>query len=39
MTENGVLLKVDGLEVIYKTDEATIYAVNDISFEVKKAKC
>lgn len=38
MSDNNVLLKVDGLNVIYKTDEATIYAVNDISFELKRGE-
>lgn len=38
MSENNVLLKVDNLNVIYKTDEATIYAVNDISFQLQKGE-
>ena len=33
---NSNLLEVQNLHVIYKTDEETVYAVNGISFSVKK---
>lgn len=32
------LLEVEGLEIIYKTDLETVYAVNGISFSVKKGQ-
>lgn len=38
MSEKDTLVKVENLSVIYKTDEATIYAVNDFSFELNKGE-
>ncbi len=29
------LLEVNNLEVIYKTDKETVYAVNDVSFSLR----
>lgn len=34
----NMMLKVDNLQVIYKTDLETVYAVNNISFSLQKGK-